>query len=177
MSGTRSTYSYVVKRFLHFRHLRRRLTLEPFAEERESMTLSFLFPQYGQRILFFPAQRPDPDFSFLQEFLGHPVGVIPSYDDLSYPGIYDHLGADDAGLRGRIEYRAPETRPVQGRLKERVLLAVQASAELVPLTRWYTKFLANTSYGGAMLYHRRRAVISGGKYPLVLHNYRADPAP
>ena len=50
MSGTRSTYSYVVKRRLHFRHSRRRLTLEPFFDPRESITLSFLLPQYGHRM-------------------------------------------------------------------------------------------------------------------------------
>src|SRR5438067_10867130 len=47
----RSISSYVVKRYLHFKHSRRRRMLELSRYSRESMTLSSRDPHLGQRIV------------------------------------------------------------------------------------------------------------------------------
>src|SRR5262245_21836384 len=47
----RSISSYVVNRYLHFRHSRHRRILELSRDGRESMTLSSRDPHYGQRIV------------------------------------------------------------------------------------------------------------------------------
>jgi hypothetical protein len=54
VSGTVSTYSYVVNLFSHFRHSRLRRTACPSLLERESTTLSSSKPQKGHFIAFLP---------------------------------------------------------------------------------------------------------------------------
>src|SRR6267142_3663883 len=54
--------SYVVKRFSHFRHSRRRRIDSPSLLSRESTTLSFSNPQKGHFIVrrVFPLRKPEP---------------------------------------------------------------------------------------------------------------------
>ena len=89
-------------------------------------------------------------------------------------GIDDHLGASDAWLVGHIDMSTTHRDAMQSALDDRILLSMQAAADLLALSGWNIQLLAKTSRFAAVREARWRTVIAGAQDALVLDDHGPD---
>ena len=73
------------------------------------------------------------------------VRIALFVDNPLYPGINDHLGADDTGHCRAVKGRSVDVRAVLCRLDNGILFCMQPAAELMPLPGGDTKFFPQTA--------------------------------
>ena len=115
---------------------------------------------------------PDQDVGLCEEFLGKIIDIPFGVYDFLDSGIDEDLGAHGTGICGRVDHGILHTHSEIGRLDDRILLGVDASAEFVPSARWYIHLFADASHRLAVLGSLGGSVVSCGEHPLVLDENR-----
>lgn len=116
----------------------------------------------------------DNNVGLLEKLMGEVVDVSLIVDDLLYPGIDEDLGAHRAGERRGVDRGAVDAHAEVRRLRDGVLLGMDASAQLVPSARRYVHLLSDASHLLAVAGALGRTVVSGGENPLVLDDDGSD---
>ena len=104
------------------------------------------------------------------------VRVILAVVDVADAAVDEHLGAQSAGVRGAVEFRALNADAVDGGLNDDVLLGMEPAADFVALARRDAETLAQAACLQAVGHASGRAVVACGKNALVLDGNGADLA-
>ena len=86
-------------------------------------------------------------------------------------GIYQHLGAEDTGRMGAINGAPLQADTMKTGLNNYILLGMNGAAYLMPLPRWYVKFISQTAKLKAVLKTRRGAIVTRSQYVFISHGY------
>lgn len=119
----------------------------------------------------------DNNIGLLEKLMREIVDVSLIVDDLLYPGIDEDLGTHRTGERRGIDGGAVDAHAEVRRLRDGVLLGMDASAQLVPSARRYIHLLSDAPHLLAMASALGRTVVSCGENPLVFDDDGSDLSP
>ena len=104
-----------------------------------------------------------------EQIQGGIIGILAKADEPGYFCIDQHLGTEDARRMRTIDCASLKANPVEGRLDDRILLGMDASAYFVPGSVRYAHLVSETTKLKAVFEARGGAIVAGGKDVLILH--------